>query len=47
MVLTNSKILANKVRHISGGSKLKHKWEYIHDQEGYNYKLPALNASLE
>ena len=46
VILTNDKSLAKKARHISGGSKLKHKWEYIHDEGGYNYKLPALNASL-
>lgn len=46
VILTNDSKLAKKARHISNGAKLKHKWEYIHDQEGYNYKLPALNASL-
>ena len=46
VILTSNSIFAKKARHISSGSKLKHKWEYIHDEEGYNYKLPALNASL-
>ncbi len=46
VILTNNKNLAKKAKHLSGGSKVKHKWEYIHDVAGYNYKLPALNASL-
>jgi perosamine synthetase len=46
VILTNNKNLAKKAKHLSGGSKIKHKWEYIHDEAGYNYKLPALNASL-
>ena len=46
VILTDNNSLARKARHISSGSKIKHKWEYIHDQLGYNYKLPALNASL-
>ncbi len=45
-ILTNSMKLAKKALHLSGGSKVFHKWEYIHDEPGFNFKLPALNASL-
>ena len=23
-----------------------HKWKYIHDEVGYNYRLPSINAAL-
>lgn len=46
VILTNNTKLAKKARHLSNGSKLKHSWEYVHDEAGFNYKLPALNAAL-
>lgn len=45
-VATNNKNLANKIRHLSTTSKLMHKYQYIHDQMGFNYKMPNINASL-
>ena len=27
-------------------AKVEHRWEYIHDQIGYNYRLPNINAAL-
>ena len=38
--------LAIKAKHITTTAKIAHKWEYIHDQVGYNYRLPNLNAAL-
>ena len=26
--------------------KTKNHWDYVHDDIGYNYKLPSLNAAL-
>ena len=31
---------------MSLGGKKKHKWEYIHDEAGFNYRMPAINASI-
>ena len=31
---------------LSNGAKEFHKWEYIHSEPGYNYKMPAINAAL-
>ena len=45
-ILTNNKNFANLSRHISCTSKIKHEWEFIHDDIGYNYRLANLNASL-
>jgi perosamine synthetase len=27
-------------------AKLPHAWEYVHDEIGYNYRLPNINAAL-
>ena len=46
MVITNKKILAKKIKHLTTTAKLRHKWEYIHDEIGYNFRMPNLNAAL-
>jgi perosamine synthetase len=46
MVVTNNKKLAEKVKHLTTTAKTKHKWEYIHDEIGYNFRMPNLNAAL-
>ena len=45
-LLTNNKLLAKKAKHLSTTAKVKHNWKYIHDQIGFNYRLPNLNAAL-
>jgi aminotransferase in exopolysaccharide biosynthesis len=46
MIVTNKKKLAKKIRHLTTTAKKKHKWEYIHDEIGYNFRMPNLNAAL-
>ena len=46
MLLTNDKFLANKAKHITTTAKVSHKWTFEHDEVGYNYRLPNLNAAL-
>ncbi len=46
MVITNNKKLAQKINHVSKTAKLNHPWNYIHDQIGYNYRMPNINAAL-
>ena len=45
-IVTNNKKLAKKIKHLSSTAKIKHKWRYIHDEIGYNYRLPAINSSI-
>ncbi len=45
-ILTNDKRMAERLRHLSTTAKLPHKWEYFHDELGFNYRLPGLNAAL-
>jgi perosamine synthetase len=45
-ILTNDTALAKRAKHLSTTAKLPHEWEYQHDEIGYNYRLPNLNAAL-
>lgn len=46
MVVTNNTELAAHGKHLSTQAKVPHPWEFAHDQIGYNYRLPNLNAAL-
>lgn len=45
-ILTNNYELARYAKHLSTTAKLPHTWEFRHDEIGYNYRLPNLNAAL-
>lgn len=45
-ILTNDAELARHAKHLTTTAKLPHRWEYRHDEIGYNYRLPNLNAAL-
>lgn len=45
-VLTDDAELAAAARHLTTTAKLPHRWEFVHDRVGYNYRLPNLNAAL-
>ena len=45
-ILTDDKHLAKRAKHITTNAKIPHQWEYVHDQIGYNYRLPNINAAL-
>jgi len=45
-VLTNDKSLAERARHITTTAKIAHPWAYVHDEVGFNYRLPNINAAL-
>jgi perosamine synthetase len=45
-ILTNDTVLARYAKHLTTTAKLPHAWEYSHDEIGYNYRLPNLNAAL-
>ncbi len=38
--------LATRAKHLTTTAKKPHAFEYIHDELGYNYRLPNLNAAL-
>ena len=45
-ILTQDDSLADLAKHITTTAKLPHKWAFNHDQVGYNYRMPNLNAAL-
>ncbi len=45
-VLTRDAALAARVRHLTTTARLPHRWNFIHDEVGYNYRLPNINAAL-
>tara|TARA_A200000113_G_C8864453_1_gene354337 strand:+ start:1390 stop:2346 length:957 start_codon:yes stop_codon:yes gene_type:complete len=46
MIITNDESLANQAKHLTTTAKVPHKWEFFHDQVGFNYRMPNLNAAL-
>lgn len=46
MVITDNKEFAKKVKHITTTAKVPHKWEYIHDEVGYNYRMTNVTAAI-
>ncbi len=46
MILTNDEQLAKQAKHITTTAKVPHRWRFEHDQIGYNYRMPNLNAAL-
>lgn len=46
MIITDDEQLAVKAKHITTTAKLPHKYEYVHDEVGYNYRLTNLNAAV-
>jgi perosamine synthetase len=45
-ILTNDSNLAKLAKHLSTTAKLPHPWAFVHNQVGYNYRLPNINAAL-
>lgn len=46
MLLFNDEKLAAKAKHLTTQAKVPHPWEFIHDETGYNYRMPNINAAL-
>jgi len=45
-ILTNNEALARHAKHLTTTAKLPHAWEFRHDEIGYNYRMPNINAAL-
>jgi aminotransferase in exopolysaccharide biosynthesis len=45
-ILINDPELARQAKHLTTTAKLPHAWEYRHDEVGYNYRMPNINAAL-
>ncbi len=45
-ILTDDPQLAELSRHLSTTAKLPHPWKYVHNDVGYNYRMPNINAAI-
>lgn len=45
-VLTNDADLARRARHLTTTARVPAGWEFDHDEVGYNYRLPNINAAM-
>ncbi len=45
-ILTDDEKFAEKAKHIISTAKIPHKYYFFHDELGYNYRMPALNAAV-
>jgi perosamine synthetase len=45
-VLTNDEKLGALAKHVTTTAKVAHPWAFIHDQLGFNYRMPNINAAL-
>ena len=46
VIVTDDEKLAKKAKHLTTTAKVPHSYEYVHDEIGYNYRMPNLNAAL-
>lgn len=46
MIITDDEALAKRAKHVTTTAKIPHPYEFVHDEVGYNYRLPNLNAAL-
>jgi UDP-N-acetylbacillosamine transaminase len=46
MVLCQNIGIAERTKHITTTAKVPHAYEFFHDEAGFNYRLPNLNAAL-
>ena len=45
-ILIQDEAMAKRAKHLTTTAKVPHRWDFFHDEIGYNYRLPNLNAAL-
>ena len=46
MIITNDERFAQNAKHLTTTAKVPHKWEYIQDEIGYNYRMTKITAAI-
>lgn len=46
VIVTNDLSLGEKGKYLTTTAKIPHPYEYVHDEMGYNFRMPNLNAAL-
>ncbi len=45
-LITDDAVLARRLKHLTTTAKQPHRWAFFHDEVGYNFRMPNLNAAL-
>ncbi len=45
-IITNNEALAKRAKYLTTQAKVPHRWNFVHDEIGYNYRMPNINAAL-
>lgn len=45
-IVTNDEALAVRLKHLTTTARAKQGWTFFHDEMGFNYRMPNLNAAL-
>jgi perosamine synthetase len=46
VIVTNDIAIGDKGKYLTTTAKIPHPYEYVHDEMGYNFRMPNLNAAL-
>lgn len=46
MIITDDEVMAKRAKHLTTTAKVPHPYEFVHDEIGFNYRMPNLNAAL-
>lgn len=46
MIVTDDEALAKRLKHLTTTARVPHAWWFDHDEMGFNYRLPNINAAL-
>jgi perosamine synthetase len=46
IIVTDDEAIGKRAKHITTTAKIPHRWAFEHDEIGYNYRLPNINAAL-
>jgi perosamine synthetase len=45
-ILTDDSALAARCKHLSTTARVRHAWSFLHDEPGFNFRMPNVNAAL-
>jgi perosamine synthetase len=45
-IVTNDEALAKRAKYLTTQAKVPHRWDFVHEEVGYNYRMPNINAAL-
>jgi perosamine synthetase len=45
-IVSSDPSIGERAKYLTTTAKVAHKWEYVHDELGYNFRMPNVNAAL-